>query len=53
MRIGYVYLQDHSVVLLVIAYAKNEKDDLTPADKKTIRHLIQKIEHEFATGIIR
>jgi len=53
VRIGYVYLQEHGVVLLVIAYSKNEKDDLAPAEKKAIRQLIEKIENEFATGIIR
>src|SRR6516162_6992350 len=36
-RVGYVYLQEYGVVLLVITYAKNEKGDLTPGEKKTIR----------------
>jgi hypothetical protein len=53
LRVGYVYLQDHGVVLLVIAYSKDEKDNLTPGEKKAIRSLIQRIEQEFATGVIR
>jgi len=52
-RVGYVYLQEYGVVLLVIAYSKDEKDDLTPNEKKAIRSLIQRIENEFATGVIR
>jgi hypothetical protein len=29
-------------VLLVVAYAKNEMDDLSPADKKYIREMIKR-----------
>ena len=52
-RVGYVYLQEYGVVLLVVAYAKNEKDDLTPSEKKAIRTLIGRIEDEFASGVTR
>lgn len=52
-RIGYVYLQEHGTVLLAIAYSKDEKDDLTPDEKGTIRGLIQEIEMEFRNGLIR
>jgi hypothetical protein len=52
-RIGYVYLREYGTVLLVIAYSKSEKDNLAPAEKKVIRHLIQRVEQEFASGIIR
>ncbi|MCI0378379.1 MAG: hypothetical protein L0215_12290 [Gemmataceae bacterium] len=53
VRVGYVYLQEYGTVLLAIAYAKNEKGDLTPAEKKAIRDLIRKVEQEFASGTIR
>lgn len=52
-RIGYVYLQEYGTVLLVIAYTKNDKDDLTPGEKQAIRRLIQRIENEFESGMIR
>ena len=52
-RVGYVYLENHGTVLLVIAYAKDEQDDLTAEERKIIRSLIQRIEHEFSSGIIR
>jgi hypothetical protein len=52
-RIGYVFLEEFGTVLLVIAYSKNEKDDLTLGEKKAIRSLIQRIEREFASGVIR
>jgi len=51
-RVCYAYLEEHGVVLLVIAYAKNEKDDLTPAEKKAIRRLLQAADEEFAEGIV-
>src|SRR5262245_31544910 len=53
LRIGYVYLEGHGTVLLIIAYAKNEKDDLSPGEKKAIRDLIRQIEKDFAEGKVR
>jgi hypothetical protein len=41
-RIGYAYFPDAAVVFLIVAYAKNEADDLTPADKKVIRRMIER-----------
>ena len=38
---------------IFVEYAKNEQDDLTPAEKKTIRQLIERVEEEFASGLIR
>jgi hypothetical protein len=52
-RIGYAYLEEYGTVLLIIAYKKNEKDDLTPGQKKSIRKLLQTIEGEFASRLIR
>jgi hypothetical protein len=39
-RVGYVYFPDAGTVLLVVAYAKSERDDLSAADKKDIRDYI-------------
>lgn len=52
-RIGYVYLEEYGTVLLVIAYGKGDQDDLSPDEKKTIHGLIQRIEKEFSSGIIK
>jgi hypothetical protein len=49
-RVCYVYFEEYSVVLLVLAYPKNEKDDLSDAEKKAIKKLIENIEDEFAKG---
>jgi hypothetical protein len=48
IRVCYVYFPAYAVILLVVPYAKNEKDTLTNADKKTYRRLTQAIEAEFA-----
>ena len=52
-RIGYAYLQEFGTVLLIIAYPKSEKEDLTPQEKQSIRSLIQRIEKQFAAGVIK
>ena len=41
-RVGYVYLEEFRIVLLVVAYAKNEQDDLSPDDKRVIRDMIRR-----------
>jgi hypothetical protein len=53
VRVGYAYLEQYGTVLLVIAYPKTEKDDLTPNERKTIRRLLARVEQEFARGVIR
>jgi hypothetical protein len=53
VRVCYLYLQEYGTILLVLAYGKEEKDDLTPNEKKTIRSLIERVEREFSSGIIR
>jgi RNase H-fold protein (predicted Holliday junction resolvase) len=45
-----VYFEEYSIVLLVLAYPKSEKDDLSNAEKKAIKKLIEEIEQEFAKG---
>jgi len=53
VRVCYVFLQDYGTVLLVIVYPKGEKDTLTRDEKKQIRSLIQRIEREFESGVIK
>ena len=49
-RVCYVYFEEYAIVLLVLAHPKNEKDDLSHADKKAIKRLLEEIEQEFAKG---
>jgi hypothetical protein len=42
VRVCYVWFEEFGVVLLVVAYSKSERDDLSSADRKTIRELIQR-----------
>jgi hypothetical protein len=48
MRIGYAYLEEHQAVILIIAYSKGEKDDLTVQERKAIRSLLATIEEELS-----
>lgn len=40
VRVCYVHFKEHWTVLLVVAYGKNEKDDLSESEKKDIRDYI-------------
>jgi hypothetical protein len=42
IRVCYVYFKEHWTVLLVVAYGKNEKDDLTQEEKRSIREYIKR-----------
>src|SRR5688500_18993769 len=42
IRVCYVHFADVGVVLLVVAFAKNQKANLSPADKKAVRDLIRR-----------
>jgi hypothetical protein len=44
VRVCYVYFEKHWTVLLVAAYDKNEKDNLTAEEKRGIRDYIRSIE---------
>jgi len=52
-RIGYVFFPAYSIVLLVVVYGKNEKDDLSEADCRAISQIIRLIEDELTEGRIR
>jgi hypothetical protein len=41
-RACYVYFDEFGVVLLVVVYPKNEKDNISAAHKKAIRQLISR-----------
>ena len=40
LRIGYVYFAEFELVLLVLAFHKSIRDDISPAEKKVIRAII-------------
>jgi len=44
VRVCYVYFPEHWTVLLVAAYGKKEKDNLTSEEKKGIRKYIMQVE---------
>ncbi len=52
-RICFVYLQEWSLTLLVGAYSKNQKDDLTPAECREYRNVIAKIKKSLAEKAIK
>ena len=51
IRVCYVYFPDHRTVLLVIAYGKNEKDDLADAEKQGIRTYIEQVKAWLAKNV--
>jgi hypothetical protein len=48
ISIGYLYLEAHATVVLVIAYAKGQKEDLTANEKAAIAVQLERIKKEFA-----
>lgn len=53
VRVGYVYFEEFGIVLLVVAYAKNEQDDLSASEKRAIRDLIRRQKQAFETRRFR
>ena len=53
IRVCYVYFEEYAIILLVVAYSKNEFDDLSAVEKKSIRKLIEEQAEEFAKGPFR
>ena len=41
IRVIYFWHQRTARILMLLAYAKNERDDLTPAQKRALRHVIE------------
>ena len=52
-RVGYVFFQSYSIVLLVTVYGKGEKSELSMEDRKAITHSIGLIEEQLRLGGIR
>jgi mRNA-degrading endonuclease RelE of RelBE toxin-antitoxin system len=46
-RVIYAYFKDEGIVVLFLAYGKNEKDDLTTQEKKAMKQLLQQIKELF------
>ena len=44
-RVCYAYFKKHRIVLLVMAYGKDRKDDLTSQEKHGIAEYLARIEH--------
>ena len=47
LRVCYAYFQPVNIVLLVLAYTKDEKDDLSNEEKKAIRNALSIIERQY------
>ena len=52
-RVCYVYYEEFGLVLLVTAYPKNKKDDLSAAARKTIRKMIEEQHKLLARGPVQ
>lgn len=50
VRVCFVYFEAYAIVLLVVAYGKNEKDDLSRAEKKAVKQLIERQERALSKG---
>lgn len=50
LRIGYAYYEKFGVVALIAVYAKNNKADLSPAERKQVKLLLQWIEDWLTKG---
>ena len=48
LRVGYAYFEDLKIVLLGSVYPKNEKDDLTAAEREEIRKLLAEIHEQYS-----
>lgn len=52
-RVCYVYFEEFATVLLVTIYGKNEQDDISAAERKAIRRLIETIEADLSSRTYR
>jgi hypothetical protein len=52
-RVCYAYFQQFSTVLLVVAYSKNEQDNISPQHRKAYRSLIERVEKLLETRTYR
>jgi len=47
VRVLYVDLEDCTIIYLLFAYAKNTKENITEAEKKIIRELVQGLKDDY------
>lgn len=52
-RVCYVYFEEFGIVLLAIAYGKNERDNLTTAEKNALRQYVARQQKQFSEGYFR
>lgn len=48
-RVCYVYFEEYHTVLLVTAYAKGRKEDLSNVEKSSIKKVIERIRHRLSS----
>ena len=46
-RVHYLYLPEHAVIYLMLAYAKSEQSSLEPDQKVQLRRVVEKIKAEW------
>ena len=47
LRVCYAYLPRFAAIVLVLVFAKTDKDDLTSDDKKNVKKWLKELEKEF------
>lgn len=52
-RVCYVYFEECLMVVLVHVYAKNQKDDLSEGERRSIKAMIEKLGRSLETNTIR
>lgn len=52
-RVLYAFLADYGIVLLIAAWSKSEREDLTPQDYRAIGQVIARIQRLLEEGEIR
>jgi mRNA-degrading endonuclease RelE of RelBE toxin-antitoxin system len=50
-RVIYYYGGDHMPIFLIAIYAKNEKSDMTGAEKKAAKKFVEALRQEYATRL--
>lgn len=53
LRVGYVYIEECRVVVLIVVYRKGEMDNISPKGGNIIRQLVSRIKAEFDRGAVR
>lgn len=49
-RVGYLNIEDKLIIFLVFIFSKNEQEDLSPEEKKELKHLAESIKREVKDG---